>query len=286
MRFTPFLTLSLLLAAPANADPLFVASNGTPSFSSAQCSSVHSDSAPVTDTTSCSAVGGTVTGKSFSSFGHLGVSSDASSASGNSLGNGIGSEALFEDVVFFSSTNPALTGADIQMKLLLQGVMGFDVSAGGAGDSIEGSLFVSGTAPSFFFFRFFDNSLGGFSVEQNPFDVTGTLGSTIDAVLTSPVFHVDLNGPTLLELRLQSGASTGGNASAFSHFGNSFAFASTPFILPDGVTVNAGDYLVNNRFIDPLAPGGVPEPASWATMLLGFGLIGLAVRRRHRVVFA
>jgi len=285
MRFTSLLTLSLLLAATANADPLFVASNGTPSFSAAQCSSTNSDSAPVTDSTSCSAVGGTVSGSSFSNFGHIGVSSDASSASGNSLGNGIGSEALFRDVLFFSSTNSALTGADIQMSLLLQGVMGFDVSAGSAGDSIEGSLSVSGTAPSFFFFRFFNDSSGGFSVEQNPFTVTGTLGSTIDAVLTSPVFHVDFNGPTQLTLRLQSGSSSGGNASAFSHFGNSFAFASNPFVLPDGVTVNAGDYLVDNRFIDPLAAFGVPEPASWTTMLLGFCLIGLTVRRR-RVVFA
>ncbi|GAA3894603.1 hypothetical protein GCM10022276_12180 [Sphingomonas limnosediminicola] len=222
-------------------------------------------------------------GSSFSTFGHIGVSSDASSASGSSLGNGISSEALFRDVLFFSSTNPALTGADIQMSLLLQGIMGFDVSAGGAGSSIEGSLSVSGTAPSFFFFRFFDDSSGSFSVEQNPFAVAGTLGSTIDAVLTSPVFHVDFDGPTQLTLRLQSGSSTGGDASAFSHFGSSFAFASTPFLLPDGVTVSAGDYLVDDHFIDPLAAVGVPEPDSWMTMLLGFCLMGLTVRRRRRV---
>jgi PEP-CTERM motif len=31
------------------------------------------------------------------------------------------------------------------------------------------------------------------------------------------------------------------------------------------------------------APGGVPEPASWAMMLAGFGLVGAAARRRAKV---
>ena len=54
------------------------------------------------------------------------------------------------------------------------------------------------------------------------------------------------------------------------------------FNLPDGVTVNAGDYLVNNRYFDPLATGGgVPEPASWALMITGFGLMGVALHRRR-----
>jgi hypothetical protein len=32
--------------------------------------------------------------------------------------------------------------------------------------------------------------------------------------------------------------------------------------------------------------GGVPEPATWATMLLGFGAIGLAMRRRRALAIA
>jgi PEP-CTERM motif len=30
-------------------------------------------------------------------------------------------------------------------------------------------------------------------------------------------------------------------------------------------------------------PGGVPEPASWALMIAGFGLVGAAMRRRAAV---
>jgi hypothetical protein len=33
-------------------------------------------------------------------------------------------------------------------------------------------------------------------------------------------------------------------------------------------------------------PPGVPEPATWAMMLLGFGAIGFALRRRHANVLA
>ena len=32
----------------------------------------------------------------------------------------------------------------------------------------------------------------------------------------------------------------------------------------------------------PPPPGSVPEPATWAMMLLGFGGIGMAMRRRRK----
>lgn len=41
------------------------------------------------------------------------------------------------------------------------------------------------------------------------------------------------------------------------------------------------------QMITSTPPGGVvPEPASWALMLAGFGLVGLVVRRRQRPAFA
>jgi len=38
---------------------------------------------------------------------------------------------------------------------------------------------------------------------------------------------------------------------------------------------------VDNPPVDNPPVGGVPEPATWALMILGFGLTGHAVRRRH-----
>ena len=46
-------------------------------------------------------------------------------------------------------------------------------------------------------------------------------------------------------------------------------------------TFGGGNQLfVISGFITPPTPGGVPEPATWAMMLLGFGAIGTMLRRR------
>jgi hypothetical protein len=39
-------------------------------------------------------------------------------------------------------------------------------------------------------------------------------------------------------------------------------------------------------FLDAVSVAAVPEPATWALMLLGFGGIGLAMRRRRRPALA
>jgi hypothetical protein len=44
------------------------------------------------------------------------------------------------------------------------------------------------------------------------------------------------------------------------------------------------DYQVYAVFV--LAAGGVPEPATWVMMLLGFGLIGTSMRRRRAIGIA
>lgn len=38
--------------------------------------------------------------------------------------------------------------------------------------------------------------------------------------------------------------------------------------------------------VDSIAIGGVPEPRTWAMLILGFGMVGAAMRRRHPQVVA
>lgn len=51
-----------------------------------------------------------------------------------------------------------------------------------------------------------------------------------------------------------------------------------------GNSSTGGQFIgLDNVSIAPVAGGGVPEPASWAMMLAGFGAMGLAMRRRRKV---
>ena len=59
-------------------------------------------------------------------------------------------------------------------------------------------------------------------------------------------------------------------------------------------TAGAGEVITGLRFtstgvafeIDDVAGDAVPEPATWALMLAGFGMVGAAMRRRHIAVAA
>jgi len=54
-----------------------------------------------------------------------------------------------------------------------------------------------------------------------------------------------------------------------------------------GGTAVISDFAPENRTVSSLEVSGVPEPATWAMMVLGFGLCGFAARAsRKRVVFA
>jgi hypothetical protein len=90
-----------------------------------------------------------------------------------------------------------------------------------------------------------------------------------------------------MTLQLTTSAGVGGSGSpesATSHFSNSFEIpiGIDAFVLPDGVTANAGDWLVNNRRLG--ATPTVPEPATWALMTLGLGSVGAKLRRRRLAV--
>jgi hypothetical protein len=50
------------------------------------------------------------------------------------------------------------------------------------------------------------------------------------------------------------------------------------FVLPEGMTVRPLSVTADER----LMPAGVPEPATWAVMILGFGVTGAMLRRRSQ----
>lgn len=76
------------------------------------------------------------------------------------------------------------------------------------------------------------------------------------------------------------------NLSGFASTGGSFSYGSTSalsFILPSNVSFTSA----SGKFLSAATtgggggtPGAVPEPATWAMMLAGFGLMGAAMRRR------
>jgi hypothetical protein len=96
--------------------------------------------------------------------------------------------------------------------------------------------------------------------------VTGYLDS---ALQYSQDFTVNTSGPSLVTFNHASVnnvvfSSFGGQSGPYEGGGNHFAM--------DNLTLNGG--------------GAVPEPASWALIVAGFGMIGGAMRRRSNVVLA
>ena len=116
-------------------------------------------------------------------------------------------------------------------------------------------------------------------------DASGTLNP-----LLSPILYTDPEYGSGLQV---VGAAAFGSDTSFARFGG----VSTRFVLEDYAdpgtiarTYTFGSLLVRGTgaFVDTL-PGAsaVPEPASWAMLIAGFGIIGMTARRRQpRHVFA
>jgi len=282
MRLTPILmttaALALALTTPAAAAHLVTFIGADSGSATQSCSGdvgPKSGTSTVHASASCSRADvGTASGVAVAATGHVGAAAQADSHNGDSLSAKIGAEAIYEDFLTFTST----TTTSVSVNLLLDGA----IEAGGnfGGGFFRLALFFAGhDFDERFVFSTFGvgDTLHGFNLES------GQIGAVTNAALGTPAFLIPLNTPLHFELLLDTSAFASGPGShGLAGFGaHSAKFAPTPFDLPDGVTVNAGDYLVNNRFIDPLAsPGGVPEPTSWALMIIGFGLAGGTLRGR------
>ncbi len=110
------------------------------------------------------------------------------------------------------------------------------------------------------------------------FDLVTPLGSSTSVQLSAQLLKKGASTPELIQYSLYSGTSGSGTFLSQSSVDYSPTIAFTPA---------AGSYYVEVNYIavsGEVAGGtltsAVPEPASWAMMLVGFGALGVALRRR------
>ena len=103
---------------------------------------------------------------------------------------------------------------------------------------------------------------------------TGQIGSSVEQSYTTGPFFATLTGLSI--------PTTASNAL---NFGNGFflvQFSSYITVMRAGTPDNGFGSFQNNVSFATASTAAVPEPATWAMMLIGFGAIGLAIRRRAR----
>lgn len=216
-------------------------------------------------------------GKMNASPGHLGTLMNGR----EQVGGGVASQAGFsvDDLVFSApggttlstipvALNLAVTGklatsgiADTEWRLFAEGMLGFDYLTEVGSDTNHGQTGIGFTS-------------GGES--------TGAGTDTVDGVLTSDVFNLPVGTPISFTLLLEVNGFGENGGSFHADFFNSvdFPIAANVFNLPDGFTANAPSmFIVDNRFIPT---GGVPEPSTWAMMIIGFCGLGWAGYRGSR----
>lgn len=276
----------LVLAVTALATPAaaasFIINIGSP-VGTPSCGNVsENQSSPVSDSLVCSPLGGgsLLDGSAAVLFGHVGGSTNAAIGSGYFGSSfGINTMSIFSDFVTFTAEDDTITHVPIAANLAFSGSMN---STAFASASVDFSWSLAGVVGNLFFSA--HDSAG---VLRNDFSVvSGSVSGTLnDALLRTGTFMAPVDTPLLMTLQLSTGAGAGGSGSpesAKALFSNSFEipFGINAFVLPDGVTANSGDWLVNNRRVGEEDPSVVPEPATLA--LMSTGLSYLALRRRRR----
>jgi len=279
-QLSVFVLAVMAVAAPADASS-FILSIGSP-VGTPSCGSVSENgSSPVSDSLVCSPIGGAslLDGGAAVTFGYVGGSTRAAVGSGYvGTSFGIGTQSTFTDFVTFTSLDPTVTSVLFSANLAYSGTMNATAFAGA---SVDLAYSLSGATSGFIFAANTNNG-----VARNDFAVVnGSVSATSsNALLNTGTFLAPVNTPLLMTLQLSTFAGVGGSSfpeSASSLFSNSFQIpiGIDAFVLPAGVTANAGTWLVNNRRVGEEA-SVVPEPGTWA--LVALGLCGSAMMRRRR----
>lgn len=95
-------------------------------------------------------------------------------------------------------------------------------------------------------------------------------------------YEVFLNGTSIGQITTNSSTNAFQEVRTFS-----FAIAANLLLANNTVLIDTSNNNVGDGFsidyVSLVGAGGIPEPATWAMMILGFGAAGAAVRRRHSV---
>ena len=128
------------------------------------------------------------------------------------------------------------------------------------------------------------SDLQGFTIKA------GTYSATYSKVFEFPAtgnFVTDATG-TLVTTQFYGTSTASNDTDNFGSLTGDIVFGDASFL----DTVGRGNQVAANTFTNPgswtVSAAGVPEPASWALMIAGFGVVGVVARRerRHRVVAA
>lgn len=107
------------------------------------------------------------------------------------------------------------------------------------------------------------------------FPATGLAGATISSIFTSQSNNVDLTSVTLDGTAFNIG-STG--QVEFRYLSNFPVVSGLQTLIVSGISGGNASYAGTLAFTP-----AVPEPATWAMMLIGFAMTGFAMRRRRAV---
>ena len=126
-------------------------------------------------------------------------------------------------------------------------------------------------------------ALAGGAPRFTLFDTSNNPANAAYIYFTSPT-STDVNGSTIVECNGFGGCAYNYPGISFSSFVSQYASTGLSYVTLD---VDAGyssrqQITVSNFSLNGTTFGAVPEPTTWAMMLLGFGGIGLAMRRSRR----
>jgi hypothetical protein len=230
---------------------------------------------------SCAGQRGSTRARAKANPGSVGVEARAAGVGLNDLLTfpaGAGAHAFFGDRVTFSLVDPSRPVAEPIFASL-----NYTLDPGTLNSTKDGQARLD-------MFVVFGGELHRL-ISHDGVESSSTRLTSLGGTFSTPTVGVPLNLSIPFGFSLEALAGAGpvpgfGSTSATSDFFNTLSLAQSGpvFNLPEGITANAGNYLVNNRFIDPTA--AVPEPATWAMLITGFGVVGVAIRRRRRPVAA